>query len=147
MALKIKEQLDILDGTVKPSDAAANFSFEAIVRQVTITQANDFISTQKEPPIETEPDAYLYANAMLTISRTALTTVRSSIFNNIARLLIAIYAEDGDITTVIAADEDAWTTFVINNMLEAFESYAGVKPSEKVAYDNYGVTTTTTTTV
>lgn len=147
MALTIREQLNILDGTAKPTDAGSNFNFEDIVRQATIMEANEFVSGQKEPSLETDEEAYLYAEAMRTTSSGALLTNRSTIFNNVSRLIIAIYAETGDYATVLAANEADWTTFIESTMLEAFEIYASVKPSWKIAYDAHGVTTTTTTTV
>lgn len=135
MALTITEQLDILKGTVVPADAASDFNLEALVRQVSINEAQEFYETAKRPDNETQVDAFNYEQALYTVSDLTLTTTKSLVFLSLSRIIIAVYADTGQLSTVVAADTDAWVSFIENNIRRAFELYSGVKSYQKEAYE------------
>jgi hypothetical protein len=128
MALTIKEQLDILVGSVRPEF----YPFTDYIDQVVINLAQDFYNNVKDTTDNTLARQYFIKVGKLY----------KEIINNpanyskrLAKMLIAIYADTGNIATVQNATDDQWVGFIEANLLETVEKLSGVLPTEKTAYN------------
>lgn len=134
MALTIKEQLDIIGGTITPSDSA--YTLTQLALQVGFDKSQDFLANVKSFDSGTYPLAYNYKSKLLNyISRFLENQV---IINSIASMLISLYGKDpaSSFATVTTAPTSAWVTFINNNMVEVIEYLSGVLPEEKTEYIN-----------
>jgi len=127
MAISIKEQLDILTGVEVPT----SYTFEEYIGQVSVNTCEDFFKNTK--------------TAVDNLSTTYVSRVSSTcreILNKperytrpLAKILIATYADTGNIAEVQAASDDAWVGFIENNILTSIEAISAVLAPEKLAYD------------
>lgn len=132
MALTTKEELDLLSGTITPTDS--DYSVEDLAKQIAIGEAQSFLSTVKSPDQETNPDAYIYADQMVRLC--------GRIINNeyryvaLAQIIISLVGDTATtFATISTSDTDAWATFIANNMFETLERAALVTPAQKTDYD------------
>jgi hypothetical protein len=129
MALTIIEQLNILTGVVP----TPSYDLTTYVEQVTINAATDFLSGAKTIDASLNPQAQIYLARMRDLCR-ELQIRPERYTTQLAKVLIGIYADTGDYTTVQAATEDQWITFIEGNIVAAAESVAGVLAQEKTDY-------------
>jgi hypothetical protein len=128
MALSIIEQLKILQGTISPVEV----TLEEMVEQVAVLNMVDFRDNHSNPSGNT--DATSYVSKMLNLAP-AIYRINKPLVNDLTRLVIAIYAPTGDYATVQAASDDAWTTFIENNMTKVLQQYLQITQGEITAYE------------
>lgn len=130
MAITIIEQLNILKGTIGPS----NVTFEELVRQAAIDEATSMFNTLKTiDPVNLS--AFGYREKIEAVLVQIIQTTRAGLTTNLARTLVALYT--GVYATVETATDLQWETFVVSNILEAIEIIAGIHAQEKIDYNNY----------
>jgi len=127
MPLSIKEQIDILSGVESPS----GYTFEQYIEQVAVNACENFFTNTKT---STDIESRNYITLMSRLCKELLT--QSGRYNNqLAKILISIYADTGTIAQVQVADDDGWVNFIENNILTSLETLAGVIAEQKAAYD------------
>lgn len=105
------------------------------MEQISINTATDFLSGAKAVNQTTNPDSYYYLTRMRELCR-EIQIRPDRYINQLAKVLIGIYADTGDYSTVQAASDSQWISFIENNILNAFESVASVLAIEKTEYDS-----------
>lgn len=107
MALTIKEQLDIINGIVAPTD----YTLNEYVEQVGINTCQTFLENSKTVNFSTQPNAGAYLNRLQDICREFI-NYPNRYTPQLVKILIAIYANTGDYATVQAATDAQWVTFL-----------------------------------
>lgn len=130
MALTITEQLSIINGIESPE---LN-TLSDLISQIALNEAQDINDNAKSFDGSLNPLADTYLRKMLALSDKSISGGLAT--DGLVRLIVAIYADTGTIAEVQAATDDQWTAFLENNIKKAFELIAGVRSSEKAAYDN-----------
>lgn len=132
MALTVKEELDLLSGTITPSDS--NYSVESLTKQIAIGEAQAFLSSVKSPDIGDNPDAYLYADKMSRICGRIVNNEYR--FVALAQVIISLVGDtSATFDTISTADTDTWSNFIQNNIFETLETVSLITPTEKTDYD------------
>lgn len=129
MALTIKEQLQILNGDVKPP---GNLLLD-VVNQVALNHA---VSVYDNPKDTTgNDDATSYQDKLYSLADQILKGNKDRI-QNIYRIIISIIGDTFTFAQVQNANDNDWETELNSIIVRAFEFLAEIKNAERTAYNN-----------
>ena len=137
MALTKIEELQILDGMIKPPTV----DFNDLINQIAVGQAIDFMDNHKifdvldgnDPPESINAKAAAYKDKLITVSGKA---IRTEIGSSLDKIIVSIMGASSVTTAqLMAASDDQWETFIENEIFRAFEIVAIVRRQEKIDYD------------
>lgn len=128
MALTLIEQIKILRGVASPQEV----SLSQLVEQSAVVKMLDFRENYVDPTGNALAESYV--NKMLSLYN-GVYNISTNLVSALSKIIIAIYAPTGDYVTVEAAPDNAWATFIDNNMIEALEQISGITREEVTAYN------------
>ena len=121
MALTAIEQLDLMNGILKPPSAQLN----VLVHQTAFIYSKNWYDNVKDVTSSVEGAAY--ADKMFSVAKKVFTNDPNvvSILHRIISTLIG--ASSNTYAVVQSADDTGWSSFVLDNMDEAFEYLSDVR--------------------
>lgn len=129
MALTTTEQLNILNGVITPPES----TLEDLVKQSAVVTSISFRNSLKNTT----------DNDLATEYLKKLNSVISLLYHNsnqtiqkLKVILVALYAPQGDYTSVQNAPQSGWENFISGNSLNAMEELGLITAAEKTAYDS-----------
>lgn len=132
MALTVSQQLQLVNGTVKPP----NELLIVLVHQTALVKAKQIYDGYKNFDTSNFPLAQSYLEKMLRVSDSVFRK-QGDIIEQINRVLITIIgASSFTMQQVQAADTAAWESFLLDQIDEAFEYLSGVRKEEKIQYNS-----------
>lgn len=129
MALSIKEELELINGT---ANVTRTTDLKDLIHQVALGESLEFYDSAKDTTDNSL--ATSYKNKFYQISDRVLKQ-DEVVIKALVRIVIAIIAKQTfTYSQVLGADDPTWEDFVKDQMDEAFEYLSGIKADEKAAY-------------
>ena len=129
MALTATEQLQLMDGTIAPPET----DLQSLILQLAAINAEEFYVGYKTFDGETNPEAEIYLNKVLSTCDSVITG-RGDIIA-LTRSMVVLIGKTVSIAIVENATQEQWETFLDGKMIDAFELFSRVRKTEKAAYD------------